>query len=317
MSQRELAPLADVNNREAAMARCIGPLMTLATVMQVDETRKNMSQMERKIPGYFPSTGTSQHMASSKLVRANHLIEDVAPGHATVFERIAPSASQIEHFSKYTFQQQPGMLMHETYSAQAILTGELALPAYYSCKDNRLQPYSIAEMHTTMKQIDFKELLVSLAIGCNGVYRQFIRTHEAGVPNHVDMLNIPVSFSHGVESLLPSAINIEDVCVMTKDGIKVSPAMVRALGSLMRLDNQTGFINIGSRTEGSTGCPARRKYSKNRPDDFTDNQWGLLTNGDNPIATYDATIQRLEILRNPIAEYNDLLADTLELAVKQ
>jgi hypothetical protein len=97
----------------------------------------------------------------------------------------------------------------------------------------------------------------------------------------------------------------------------LEPRVVMLLRQALKIDNGKQVLNpVFSNpvwiANGSRGCPASMKTVDVREDDFTDEQWVALTEGKNPVASYDSVEQELTMLRNPINEVTDSFAETLE-----
>lgn len=330
MMSREFTPLAEINTRQEAMSRCIGPLTTIAAIRNIDHIQSGISML----PEYA-------HMLQSgamtdPFTRAGITMEDSTPldiARKSVIHAVRAQnqskdvvvfdEQQQNLFDWYTHTQNMRKLIDETFEGQAYITSGLALPAYIACKYG-LAVEEIGEVFgdmpgmeqvENMRDPDFAETLNKLSISCNGSYATVIHRASDGQLRHTNILQSN-KYNNWLRKNKMDAhitIDIDEVCVQTADGITVSPKMLHILSTLMQHDNEFSFINHGNRTAGSTGCPARKQYTKNHPDDFTPEQWRQLTEGDNPIATYRPDIQRLEILRNPITEFNTLLADACEI----
>lgn len=309
---RTLQPLAEVTTRREAMSRCIGPLTSLYALGRMDYISANSDAIEARI-----RTKLHPHLD----IRC---IEVAGLAMAQTFE-VKPfpvTGQQSELLNRYTYGSALARIVAETFEAQKTLTRNIAIPGYIACRDElSVENTYMASRATTasegvriMRNPAFGKLLCALSIGCNGSYKRALALSEHSKPT--DILN-----ASEITASIPDKENlfldITDVCEKDKDGtIAISKKMTNALSTLMKIDRASYHINYQDGMRGSTGCPARKRFFKVRSDDFTDTQWQMLTEGVNPVASYDQDTQRLEMLRNPILEYNDLLADNSELTQK-
>jgi hypothetical protein len=193
-----------------------------------------------------------------------------------------------------------------------------ALPGYLAVQDEcsiddpyqaryHYETVDLSHISTVLRSEDFKKIMRSMSFSANGAYGGY-----SGPDDNI-FRRISSELSGRVSDEIVQPISLNNLCEKKLDGdITLSMPVIRLLRAYLKDENRLADQYKDS-TSGSIGCPASMKDAEVHIDDFTEEQWELLTKGENPIAHYDKSKQKLTILRKPIDELLDEFANMIEL----
>lgn len=324
---KELVSLEEITTRQEAMARCIGPLATLATIEIIDRAHARFGDslattLARSTLTRFGEEGIRE-MPLWCIGRSKNdafLLSDIdgiiQPLQANL------TFEQAIILNKYTYQRVLPLIVDESMRTTGTIIDEHALPGYFAAASvveygtgeevrAAYKSASYARLGHYMKRDDFMDMLRSLSFTANGGLTNVYNTPSdtfARVQTRIRQALIPVQ-----DPSLLQPIGLHELCVKKPEGtISLAPKVVKLLRTFMRLDNEFNIHNTQyDTTHGSIGCPASMKSVRVREDDFTDEQWSRLTEGENPVASYDPASKTLTMLRKPINELTKVYADAV------
>ncbi len=199
----------------------------------------------------------------------------------------------------------------------------------------RLNTIPLPEVYDIMRQPEFLKDIISMSFAPNGTYSNnpvittlysdpnldFTRPLSARVDEELtleeDMYSPDFPAIHAIEDTLRRIVakeaperlrgvltnfSLYTIFAKRETGtVRLDPFFVKSLRSALTLSNEYEESNtMADIIAPSDGCPANVKVTQLHPEDYTDEQIRLLTEGDEPTATYNAETGELALLVAPI-----------------
>lgn len=335
--RRELSPLINLafsqESRPEAMERCIGPLTALDSISLIDSFRKSVEFAS--LANRFSTVKNSNNSLGLEDITLEtfNTVSNFAqtelkmPLHhsmRTSDREFLTLKSQDQIFSNFTFWgKNRRATMNEALMTQSYLLGTIFIPGL--CKVLNINPVSKIGVSKILRRDDVFLAMRSLSFSANGAWEGSNFNAKTKLDKSDTLLSPQKTLSaystHTIkltEDML-NRVTAEQLFEVTDQGlVKASFLAVKILRSYMKADNQSQIANNDSkdaspgRINQSRGCPISIKSVRMHPDDLTEKQTECLTQGSNPIARYDSDQGIFTLLRNPIAEFNHLVADILD-----
>jgi hypothetical protein len=322
VEREQLVPLDQISLRQEAMARCIGPITVLDTLHALDNARAEEGEFSVKVLSYTNNMSVlyrpkllvtlANNLRDTLGYQSNISNSEVQDGLTTTQKRL---------LERFTFNKTLPAIMRESVRDTGMILDRWALPGYLAVKneyhtDDPRQAYqarthyetvALSHLFSALRADDFKKIMRSMSFSANGAYGSM------SGPDQDVFKRISSELKGRVDADIIQPICLYNVCEKKPNGeITLSTPVIRLLRAYLKDENRLADQYQDS-TSGSIGCPASMKDAKVHIDDFTEEQWELLTKGENPIAHYDKPKQKLTILRKPIDELLDEFANMIEL----